>query len=116
MRKVSILTAIVMALTVMTASVALAGPDGPTCVSTIDFVFGDDVANHGQHIVGDYAHGGGRNALGWPPSSGSNARGGAALPGGPAAGEGGHFDGGAAPGASFCTDSESPGAHPEFDA
>ena len=113
MKRTSIVMAVVMALTLTTASVALA-QGSPTCVSTIDFVFGDDVANHGQHVVGDYAHGGGHNALGWPPSSESNARGGAVLPGGPAAGPGGHFDGGVAPGASFCTDSQSPGAHPEF--
>lgn len=68
---------------------------------------------HGYHIVADYVTGLGSEFLGgdgipWPPR-GLNAAGGAALPGGP--GPAFHFELGVAPGASFCTDSQSPGAH-----
>ncbi len=73
MRRVSIITAVVMALTLMTASVALADP--PTCS---DFVGG---GNHGDHVTDDYA------TPGVP----------GAVPGGP-----GHFTVDAPPGASFC--------------
>ena len=76
MRKVSIITAIVMALTLMTASVALAGP---TCSDTLG------VKNHAEHALGDYVR---------EPGA-SNARGGAVLPGGP--GPGFHFPEGFAP-------------------
>jgi hypothetical protein len=64
---------------------------------------------HGYHVVADYVTGIGSELLGgpgiaWPPTR-VNAAGGAAHPGGP-------YHGGAiAPGASFCTDSNSPGIH-----
>ena len=66
---------------------------------------------HGMHVVRDYVMGGGLSE--WPPKGGvvGDAVGGsgATLPGGP--GPGFHFVYGIAPGASFCTDSNSPGAH-----
>lgn len=81
------------------ASVSLAAP---TCADELD------IANHGQHVVGEYVTGLG---LDWPPGGGVKAAGGADQPGGPAAG--GHFGAGVAPGASFCVDqSQSPGLHP----
>ena len=51
MKKVSIITAIVMALTLTTASVALAGEPpanagSPTCAAI--------AVNHGGHVTGDY--------------------------------------------------------------
>ncbi len=69
-------------LTVMTASVALADNDGPTCVNqqAIDEGFDLGVENHGGHVIRDYVD--------------TN------MPGGPA--PGGHFLGGVKPGASFC--------------
>ena len=94
-------------------AVGLALPAGagasPTCASTID------IANHGEHIVGDYVTGLGHDAVEWPLSGGvvgeAIAGEGAAVPGGP--GPGFHFVHGVAPGASFCLDtSQSPGAHP----
>ena len=107
MRKVSIITAIVMALTLMTASVALAGPDGPTCFD----VFGSEdlIANHGQHIIGDYVTGVEHKNQEWSPNGTVGGGGGAFLPGGP--GAGGHLPNNVAPGASFCTGSNSPGIH-----
>lgn len=80
----------------------------PTCSDTIGVVV------HGQHVVGDYVAGTGSEDLDWPPSGGEIGatvaeNGGAAIPGGP--GPGFHFPNGVAPGASFCTGSQSPGAH-----
>jgi len=79
----------------------------PTCSDTLG------IANHGQHIVGDYVSGIGHETLGWPPSGedvGQAVAGsGAAVPGGP--GPGYHFPNGFAPGASFCNDSNAPGIH-----
>jgi hypothetical protein len=75
-----------------------------TCSSTL----GIDV--HGQHVVRDYVMGAG--SVDWPPagSVGQAVQGeGAAVPGGP--GPGFHFPNGFAPGASFCTESNSPGIH-----
>lgn len=93
MNRISIITAVVMALTMLTASAALA--DGPTCS---DVGLGVDV--HGQHVIRDYVRDG----------EATNARGGAVMPGGPAAH--GHFGAGVAPGASFCiAQSQSPGIH-----
>ncbi len=92
-----------------TASSAGAQPANatPTCSDTL----GIDV--HGQHVVADYVTGL-HGDLDWPPSGanvgetvGDNR--GAALPGGP--GPAFHFENGFAPGASFCTDSKSPGTH-----
>lgn len=84
--------AVALAASVLTASAALA--HGPTCSD-----FGAlGVENHGQHVTRDYVMG-----------EADNARGGALIPGGP--GPGFHFPNGFAPGASFCTDSSSPGFH-----
>lgn len=79
---------------------------GPTCSDTMG------IANHGQHVVHDYVSGLGSENAGWPPDGtvGPTIAGsGAVLPGGP--GPGYHFPEDIAPGASFCTDSHSPGAH-----
>ncbi|HET7702816.1 MAG TPA: hypothetical protein VFK35_05410 [Candidatus Limnocylindrales bacterium] len=66
---------------------------------------------HGMHVVRDYVMGGGLTE--WPPKGGvvgaAVGGSGASLPGGP--GPGFHFPNGIAPGASFCTDSNSPGLH-----
>lgn len=75
------------------------------------------IAVHGQHVVGDYVIGdaGLGSGLQWPKDytgavgKAVSANGGAAVPGGP--GPGFHFPNGFAPGASFCTDSSSPGLH-----
>lgn len=97
--------AIVVAGTISLA----AGPASsgePTCSSTLG------IANHGQHIVGDYVTGIGHTELGWSPAGqvGAAIAGkGAVLPGGP--GPAFHFPNDVAPGASFCTGSKSPGAH-----
>jgi hypothetical protein len=73
------------------------------------------IATHGEHIVGDYVTGTGGigpGGISWPPEGevgdavGGN---GAAVPGGP--GPAFHFIEGFAAGASFCTDSASPGTH-----
>lgn len=91
-----------------TASLALP-PDqaDPTCSDTLG------ITNHGQHIVGDYVMGTGSGDLDFPPAGDVgqvvSENGGAAVPGGP--GPGFHFPNGIAPGASFCNDSQSPGAH-----
>ncbi len=94
-------------LTVLGAGAGTAGAASPTCADTLL------IANHGQHIVGDYVTGIGHAQLVWPPSGGGVGDAvravGAALPGGP--GPGFHFPNGVAPGASFCTASSSPGAH-----
>ncbi|HEU0236468.1 MAG TPA: hypothetical protein VFR14_08520 [Candidatus Limnocylindrales bacterium] len=78
----------------------------PTC-SDVGFL---GIEVHGQHVVRDYVMGGGLES--WPPKGGvvgAATAGGAALPGGP--GPAFHFANGVAPGASFCTNSNSPGAH-----
>ncbi|HEX9635679.1 MAG TPA: hypothetical protein VGB34_09390 [Candidatus Limnocylindria bacterium] len=94
------------ALTISLAGAASAAGE-PTCSDKFEGY------PHGYHIVADYVTGIGSEFLGgpgidWPPS-GLNAAGGAALPGGP--GPAFHFELGVAPGASFCNDSNSPGAH-----
>ncbi len=91
-----------------TSGVASAAQHAPTCSDTLG------IAVHGQHVVGDYVTGIGHDALGWPAPGGVvgaavSANGGAVLPGGP--GPAFHFLNGVAPGASFCTDSSSFGAH-----
>lgn len=95
-------------VTVLGAGAGTAGAASPTCADTLD------IDNHGQHVVGDYVTGTGHADLAWPPSGGAvgdAVRGeGAVVPGGP--GPGFHFVYGVAPGASFCTDSSSPGEHP----
>lgn len=87
----------------------LAGPvaaHDPTCADFAPL----GIVVHGQHVVRDYVTGG--QLSGWPASGGVGqyvAGTGAALPGGP--GPSFHFPNNFAPGASFCTDSQSPGAH-----
>lgn len=100
---------VVAALSVMGAASATAQSTNatPTCSDTLG------IEVHGQHVVADYVTGL-HGDLDWPPSGaevGERVResGGAALPGGP--GPGFHFPNEFAPGASFCTDSESPGTH-----
>ena len=73
-----------MALTVSTASVALADSDGPTC-DNAQFDLGAEVGNHGDHVITEYVEGD--------------------KPGGPGPGE--HFGIVAPPGASFCTGANS---------
>jgi hypothetical protein len=94
-----------VAVAVLPAGAALAAP---TCSTTLG------IAVHGQHIVGDYVSGIGRDTIGWPPDGqvgDAIAGDGAAVPGGP--GPGFHFIEGFAPGASFClSQSSSPGFHP----
>ena len=101
MKKTAFVTAIVMALTVMTASVAVAH-DGPTCSSGTPL---GDLATHGQHIIGDYVTGNGSGTQAWPPQGTVGGGGGVAVAGGP--GPGFHFTIGAPPGASFCNDANS---------
>jgi hypothetical protein len=89
------------------ASGAAANPAEPTCSDTL----GIDV--HGQHVVADYVTGL-HGDLDWPPSDQNigeivRENGGAVTPGGP--GPGFHFPNNFAPGASFCTGSQSPGTH-----
>ena len=78
----------------------------PTCSEMLDI----DV--HGQHVIADYVTGLGHENVEWPMDgrtigSTVSANGGVAVAGGP--GPGFHFEFGFAPGASFCTDSNSPG-------
>ncbi|MGH9226538.1 MAG: hypothetical protein ACRD2W_22755 [Acidimicrobiales bacterium] len=105
MKRLTTAALLAAALTISTAGIASAG-DGATCSDLFGYP-------HGYHIVADYVTGEGSEFLGgpgisWPPT-GVNAAGGAAIPGGP--GPGFHSIHGVAPGASFCTDSKSPGAH-----
>lgn len=92
--------------TLLGAAAAPVAAHEATCSSSI----GSEV--HGQHVLGLYVVGGSLNYDSWPPTGGVGqyiAGEGAALPGGP--GPAFHFLNGFAPGASFCTDSQSPGAH-----
>ena len=88
------------------ASSAGAQQSGPTCTDILD------IDTHGEHIVGDYVTGLTHDVLEWEPRGGvvgeavSENRG-AAFPGTPSPEGHAPF----APGASFCTDSQSPGAH-----
>jgi hypothetical protein len=84
------------------------GSGTPTCSDTLG------IAVHGQHIVGDYVTGIGRDTISWPPKGGVvgdavSSNGGVTIAGGP--GPGFHFPMGMAPGASFCNGSNSPGMH-----
>lgn len=88
-------------------SSASANPSEPTCSDTLG------IEVHGQHVIADYVTGL-HGDLDWPPSGQAvgesvQENGGAVLPGGP--GPGFHFPNDFAPGASFCTDSQSPGTH-----
>jgi hypothetical protein len=93
-----------LATTALLASTATAGGE-PTCSSQL----GTDV--HGQHIISDYVTG--THSITWPPAgqvgSVMQEQKGVALAGGP--GPGFHFPNGFAPGASFCTNSQSKGIH-----
>jgi hypothetical protein len=94
--------AAVLAVPLLSLSAAPAGA-APTCSDTLG------IATHGQHIVCDYVTGIGAQELGWPPGGQVGGGGGAVVKGGP--GPGFHFPNGFAPGASFCTGSNSPGIH-----
>lgn len=91
------------AAVLMLSLVAQATPTKATC-SDVGFL---GIEVHGHHVVRDYVVGEG--GMTWPPAGQVDVSEGAALPGGP--GPGFHFPNGVAPGASFCTDSHSPGAH-----
>lgn len=100
------LTLIVAAAAAALALAAPAAAHDATCSG----VLGTEV--HGQHVVGMYVVGGQLALETWPPTGGVGqaiAGRGAALPGGP--GPAFHMPNEIAPGASFCTDSSSPGAH-----
>ncbi len=104
------LAAALTVLAVLTLSGGQAEAAEPTCSTTLS------IANHGQHVVGDYVTGIGHASTDWPPAGGivgetTSSNGGAVVPGGPGAGA--HLPAGVAPGASFCLlQSNSPGAHP----
>lgn len=108
MRK--LLTGAVLAFTIVTTA-AGGSPAGaePNCVEFFDVVFGSEIANHGQHILGDYITGIGHDGE-WPYAGQvGDIVGGR----GPAnAGAPGIKEHGAAPGASFCNSSESPTSPP----
>lgn len=104
-------TKLVAAALAMASMPASAGAQSGNATPTCSDVLGIDV--HGQHVIGDYVSGL-HGDLGWPPDGseigeavGDNR--GVAVKGGP--GPGFHFeqDPPIAPGASFCTDSQSPG-------
>lgn len=104
MRRLLLASATVAALLVTVAVPAAAHE--PTCAAFEPL----GIVVHGQHIVRDYVTDG--QLEGWPASGGVGqyvAGEGAAVPGGP--GPGFHFPNNFAPGASFCTDSKSPGQH-----
>ena len=86
-----------------------AGAAEPNCVAFFEDTFGADIANHGQHILGDYVTGIGHDAD-WPPAGqvGSAIGGSGAL----APGQSGILKHGTSPGASFCNDSNSPTSPP----
>jgi hypothetical protein len=97
-------------LATLALTAAPASAKTPTCSGTLS------IANHGQHVVGDYVTRIGHDALGWPPGSGevgsavSGNPDAPLTPGGP--GPGFHFPNGFSAGASFCLDqSQSPGTH-----
>lgn len=82
----------------------------PNCVAFFETVFGSEITNHGQHIVGDYVTDIGHDGD-WPPSGQVGAvlgpARGALLPG-----TSGILHHGAQPGASFCNGSSSPSYPP----
>lgn len=87
--RVALVLVVALALTTLTAAVALAH-GSPTCSDV-----GLDIEVHGDHVKRDYVFAEGA----------TNAKGGAQLPGGP--GPAFHFENEVAPGASFCTDANS---------
>lgn len=108
MKRMLIAAVVTSSVVVGTGGMAAAAPRTPTCSTVLG------IAVHGQHIVGDYVTGLGHDDLDWSPSGGVVGKavsdaGGPAVVGGP--GPGFHFAHGVAPGASFCTDSASPGDH-----
>ena len=87
---------------------SLASATEPTCTEQLG------TATHGEHVLYDYIIGVGRDSdVAWPPAGGVvgeillDAEG-ALVPGAPGPV---HMEKGFAPGASFCTDSASPGTH-----
>lgn len=107
MRRALMIATVSATVLVGTADLASAA-HSPTCSEVLD------IAVHGQHVVADYVTDIGHGSSGWPMAGGTvgtavKANGGAALPGGP--GPAFHFARGIAPGASFCTASNSPGVH-----
>lgn len=99
------IAALAMAAATETALAQSTNPT-PTCSEALE------IEVHGQHVVGDYVTGLEHANLEWPPRGGVvgpaiQDNGGIETPGGP--GPGFHFEFGIAPGASFCTDSQSPG-------
>ena len=97
------------ALALITAPAAVSAQEGPTCSDILE------INVHGEHAIGDYVTGSGTGSdEGFPPDGSYIGEilaenGGASIPGGP--GPGFHFPNGVAPGASFCTGSQSPGQH-----
>lgn len=94
-----------------------ASPAGaaPNCVDFFAETFGSPIANHGQHVVGDYVMGTGHTHDGeawpWPGDVGDAVAGsGASAPGAPGI-QLHPFP----PGASFCNDSSSPTSPPGQD-
>lgn len=89
--------------------VPASGAGEPNCVEFFAETFGADIANHGQHIVGDYVTGTWHDR-GWPPAGGvgSTIGGSGAL----APGQSGIQQHGFSPGASFCNGSSSPSTPP----
>lgn len=108
MRK--IILGAVLALTTVVVIGPPAGAGKPMCVEFFDENFNSELANHGQHIIGDYVTGTGHDGD-WPPSGevgqSVSENGGALLPG-----QSGILKHGASPGASFCNDSNSPSYPP----
>lgn len=105
----SVLRVAAAALAMLSISTDGNAQANPTCSDELG------ISVHGQHVIGDYVTGSGTGSEdGFPPDGTFigqivSDNGGAAIPGGP--GPGFHFPNGVAPGASFCTDSQSPGAH-----
>lgn len=104
MRKIILCVAV--ALTTIVVIGPPAGAGEPICVEFFDENFNSQLANHGQHIIGDYVTGTGHDGD-WPPAGEVgrvvSENGGALLPG-----QSGILMHGASPGASFCNDSNSP--------
>lgn len=108
MKRIIIAIAAAALLAGFAGSGAAVAHESPNCEGAL----GSAIANHGQHVVGDYVTGLGA-ILGtgqeWPPTGIGQvvkANGGPAIEGG--AGPGLHFLIGFEPGASFCTQN----AHP----
>ena len=102
-----------IALTGLALSVSPASAGEPNCVEFFETYFQADIANHGQHILGDYVTGIGHDGD-WPPAGQVGevvgADHGALMPG-----RSGILQHGASPGASFCNGSSSPTHPPGLD-